>query len=115
MVQDHPDRFLIRWTSTRFAVLAPDVVRRADRAALPPGRAAEVRGARAVAGEIAAFGSNARFAEPALIGAVGVVVAPRGRLLLALTLAIERDKVVGYELIVDPARLQQRDLAVLDK
>jgi RNA polymerase sigma-70 factor (ECF subfamily) len=98
------------------AVLAPDVVRRADRAALPPGRATEVRGARAVAGEIAAFGSNARLAEPALIdGAVGVVIAPRGRLLLALTVTIERDKVVGYELIADPARLHQLDLAVLDK
>jgi RNA polymerase sigma-70 factor (ECF subfamily) len=43
------------------------------------------------------------------------VVAPRGRLLLALTLTIERDKVVGYELIADPARFQQLDLAVLDK
>ena len=40
--------------------------------------------------------------------------AGRGRL-LALTLTIERDKVVGYELIADPARFQQLDLAVLDK
>jgi RNA polymerase sigma-70 factor (ECF subfamily) len=98
------------------AVLAPDVVRRADRAALPPGRATEVRGARAVSEEIVVFGSNSRFAEPALVnGAVGVVVAPRGRLLLALTFTIEGEKIAGYELVADPARLQQLDLAVLDE
>ena len=97
------------------AVLAPDVVRTADPAALPPGRAAEVRGARAVAEEIAVFGRNARFAEPALVnGAVGVVVAPHGRLLLALAITIEDEKITGYELIAEPARLHRLDLAVLD-
>ena len=98
------------------AVLAPDVVRRADRAALPPGRATEVRGARAVAEEIVVFGRNARFAALALVnGAVGIVVAPRGRLQLALTVTIDGGKIVGYELIADPTRLQQLDLAVLDE
>jgi hypothetical protein len=98
------------------AVLAPGVLRRADRAALPAGRAAEVRGARAVAEEIVVFGQNARFAEPALIdGTVGIVVAPRGRLLLAVTVTIEGEWVSGYELIGDPTRLQHLDLAVLDK
>ena len=98
------------------AVLAPDVVRRADRAALPSGRATEVRGARAVAEEIVVFGRDSRFAELALVnGAVGLVVAPRGRLQLALTVTIEREKIAGYELIADPSRLQQLDLAVLEK
>jgi RNA polymerase sigma factor (sigma-70 family) len=98
------------------AVLAPDVARRADRAALAPGRPAEVRGARAVSKEIAAFGSNARFASAALVnGAVGVVVAPRGRLLLAIAFTIDGEKITGYELIADPARLQQLDVAVLDE
>ncbi|HLH23282.1 MAG TPA: sigma-70 family RNA polymerase sigma factor [Chloroflexota bacterium] len=98
------------------AVLAPDVVRRADRAALPSGRATEVRGARAVAEEIVVFGRNARFAAPALVnGAVGVVVAPHGRLLLALAVRIEGEQIAEYELIADPARLQQLDLAVLDR
>jgi RNA polymerase sigma factor (sigma-70 family) len=97
------------------ALLAPDVVRRADPAALPAGRATEVRGARAVSEEIAAFGSNARFAEVALVnGAVGIVVAPRGRLLLALAVTIEGERIAGYELIADPARLHELDLAVLD-
>jgi RNA polymerase sigma factor (sigma-70 family) len=96
------------------AVLAPDVVRRADPAALAPGRPAEVRGARNVTREIAAFGANAMVAEPALVnGRVGIVVAPRGRLLLVLAVTIERDKISEYELIADPARLARLDLAVL--
>jgi RNA polymerase sigma-70 factor (ECF subfamily) len=95
------------------AVLAPHVVRVGDRAALPAGRAAEVRGARAVAEEIVVFGRNARFAELALVdGAVGLLVAPRGRLLTALTFTVSGDQITGYELIADPARLRQLDLAV---
>ncbi|WP_328445065.1 sigma-70 family RNA polymerase sigma factor [Amycolatopsis sp. NBC_00438] len=87
-------------------VLAPDVIRRADAAALPVGAALEVRGARAVAEETQVFGKRAHFAEPALInGAVGVVVAPRGRLRLALVVAIEGEQVAGYDVIADPARL----------
>jgi hypothetical protein len=87
------------------AVLAPDVVRRADRAALPAGRATEARGVRDVAAEIVDFGRSARFAELALInGAVGLVVAPHGRLRLALTVTIEGERIAGYELIADPAR-----------
>ncbi|RKT82919.1 RNA polymerase sigma-70 factor, ECF subfamily [Saccharopolyspora antimicrobica] len=97
------------------AVLAPDVVRVADRAALSAGRATEVSGAQAVAEEIAGFGRNARFAEPALVnGAVGLVVAPHGRLLLALAITVEGTKIARYELIGDPARLRSLELAVLD-
>ena len=62
------------------AVLDPDVVLRADRAAVPPGASREVRGAAAVAKQGGHVG-GARAAQPALVnGAVGVVVAPRGRL-----------------------------------
>jgi hypothetical protein len=60
------------------------------------------------------FGRNARYAELALInGSVGIVVAPRGRLLVALAITIEGEKIAGYELIADPARIRQLDLAVL--
>ncbi|WP_033261387.1 sigma-70 family RNA polymerase sigma factor [Amycolatopsis vancoresmycina] len=87
-------------------VLAPDVVRRADAAALPAGAALEVRGARAVAEETQVFGKRARFAATALVdGAVGVVVAPRGRLVLALAVTVEGERVAAYEVIADPARL----------
>ncbi|MFB9907607.1 sigma-70 family RNA polymerase sigma factor [Allokutzneria oryzae] len=96
------------------AVLAPDVVRRADPAALPPGAATEVRGARNVAEGAVVFGRRARFAEVALVnGTVGVVVAPRGRLLSALVVRVAGDRVAEYEVIADPARLRALDLGVL--
>ena len=97
------------------AVLDPDVVRRADRAAIPAGRALEVRGARTVAEEIAVFGARARFAWPALVnGDVGIVVAPHGRLLLALAVTVAHGQVTAYELIAEPARLARLELGVLN-
>jgi ketosteroid isomerase-like protein len=96
-------------------VLAPDVVRRADPAALPSGAAAEVRGARAVAEGTVLLAARARHAELALVnGAVGAIVAPGGRLLIALIFTIEADKIAAYEVIADPVRLRGLDLAVLD-
>ncbi|RLU86848.1 RNA polymerase subunit sigma-70 [Streptomyces griseocarneus] len=97
------------------AVLAPDAVRRADAAAVPPGTATEACGARRVAEGVAVFGRRARYAEAALVdGAVGVVVAPYGRLLFALAFTVEGDRVAAYEVLADPARLQRLELAVLD-
>jgi hypothetical protein len=46
-------------------------------------------------------------------GAVGVVVAPRGRLLLVLDLTITDGKIVAIDVVADPTRLRQLDLAVL--
>ncbi|WP_323180904.1 hypothetical protein [Streptomyces sp. NBC_01142] len=98
------------------AVLAPDVMRRADPAAFPSGAATVVRGAQTVAEETVVFGRRSRFAEPALVnGVVGVVVAPRGRLLLALTFTIEGERIAEYDVIANPARLRQPDLAALDR
>ena len=96
-------------------LLAPDVVRRADPAALAPGRPLEARGADTVANEITLFGQASRYAEPALVnGAAAILVAPRGRLHLAITLTIapESGLITAYELIADPARLARLDLAV---
>jgi RNA polymerase sigma factor (sigma-70 family) len=96
------------------AVLAPDVVRRADATLLAPGRTAELRGAEAVAREMVAFGGRSRYAVPALVnGTAGAVVAPHGRLLLVIAMTVTGDRVSGYELIADPARLGQVELAVL--
>ncbi|QQQ73500.1 sigma-70 family RNA polymerase sigma factor [Saccharothrix sp. 6-C] len=90
------------------AVLDPDVVRRADPAALPPGAATEVRGAHAVAAETVLLAANARHAEPALVdGRVGIVVAPAGRLRLVLTVTVRVDRIAAYDVIADPSRLRQ--------
>jgi RNA polymerase sigma factor (sigma-70 family) len=96
------------------AVLAPDVTRRADRAALPAGGDPVIRGAGPVARQTLVLGPRARFAEPALVdGTVGVVVAPHGRLVLVLTFTVRDGRISGYDVIADPGRLRQLDLAVL--
>jgi RNA polymerase sigma factor (sigma-70 family) len=93
------------------AVLDPDVVFRADRAAVLAGASREVRGALAVARQ---FSGRAQGARPALVnGAVGVVVARRGRLFLVLSLTVTRGKIVEIDVVADPARLRQLDLAIL--
>src|SRR5829696_256947 len=95
------------------AVLDPDVVLRTDRAARRPGMPAEIRGAATVAEQ--AVRGRARAARPVLVnGAVGVVVAPRGRLLMVLDFTIEDGKIVAIDAIADPERLRQLDLAMLD-
>jgi RNA polymerase sigma factor (sigma-70 family) len=98
------------------AVLDPDVVLRADRAAVSAGASGEIRGALAIARQLAGptrFGT--RFARPVLVdGTVGVVVAPRGRLVLLLRLMIRHGKIAEIEAVADPAHLHQLHLAVLD-
>jgi len=93
------------------AVLDPDVVLRHDRTAVPLGASPEVTGALAVAKQ---FAGRAQGARPILMnGAVGVVVAPRGRLLLILDLTIRHGKIAEINVISEPARLQKLDLAVV--
>ena len=99
------------------AVLDPDVVRRADPAALPAGAAAVLRGARAVAEETRTNVARARFAAPALVdGTVGLVVAPAGHLVAVLVLTVDdgAERITGIDVVADPARLAGLALAVLD-
>lgn len=95
------------------AVLDPEVVLRADAGAAPPS-GSEVHGASAVAGRAKSFSERAPSSQLALVnGHVGIVVAPRGRLLLVLALTITRGKIVEIDVIADAARLHQLDLAIL--
>ncbi|WP_280243844.1 sigma-70 family RNA polymerase sigma factor [Nocardia abscessus] len=96
------------------AVLAPDVVRTADAAALPPGLATTVRGASTVAAETVLLRKRSQVATLALVdGHPGIVVAPHGRLLLALTVTVRGDRVAGYRVIADPARLRELSITLL--
>ncbi|MFI1378395.1 sigma-70 family RNA polymerase sigma factor [Embleya sp. NPDC020886] len=98
---------------TLLRVLAPDVVRVADRFAVPDGVTRDVRGARAVAEETRIFAHRARVGEPALVdGRPGIVIAPNGRLFAALRLTIEAGRITRIEVIADPARLAELPLAV---
>jgi RNA polymerase sigma-70 factor (ECF subfamily) len=94
-------------------VLDPNVVLRSDPIVLPPGAPTEVRGAEAIATRAAKGG--ARAAQPALVnGAVGVIVAPRGRLLMVIRFTIKDGKIVEMEAVADPERLRHLDLAILN-
>jgi RNA polymerase sigma factor (sigma-70 family) len=94
------------------AVLDPDVVLRSDLSAAHAVGSREVRGGPAVA-RTAAKG-RARAARPALVnGTVGVVVAPRGRLLMVLAFTIRAHKIVEIDAIADPARLSRLDVLLL--
>ncbi len=101
---------------TLLVQLDPDIVFRADRVAVARGVAGEIRGAAAVARLLTGrtrFGT--RFARLVLVdGTVGVVVAPRGCLLLLLRLMIRGGKIVEIEAVADPAHLHQVRLAVPD-
>jgi RNA polymerase sigma-70 factor (ECF subfamily) len=96
------------------AVLDPDLVVRADLAG-PSGAPSEVRGAAVWAKQAVAYGHLARMVHPALVdGAVGLVMAPQGRLSRALTFKIVNGKITEIEVIGDPARLGELDVSISD-
>ena len=93
------------------AVLDPEVVLRADRAAVQIGASGEVRGVAAVA---RTFAGRAKEAQPALIdGAAGLVWAPGGRPRVVFGFTIEQGKIVAIDMIADRERLGQLDIAIL--
>jgi RNA polymerase sigma-70 factor (ECF subfamily) len=94
------------------AMLDPEVVLRADRAAVAAGASSEVRGAKAVAGT---FSGRARFAKPALVnGAVGAVWAQGGTPRVVFSFTIAHGKIVEIRLVANPESLVKLDLAVFD-
>lgn len=96
-------------------LLDPDVVLRADGASMPGGRPVELRGAELVARNALASSGRARFSAAALVdGSVGIVMAPRGRLFLVLRLRFGHGRITQIEVIADPDRLRDLDLAVAD-
>jgi RNA polymerase sigma factor (sigma-70 family) len=93
------------------AVLDPEVVIRADEAAVKLGAATEVRGAAAVA---ETFAGRAREARPALMaGGIGLVWAPGGRPRVVFAFTMRDGKIVGIDLVADPERINQLDVSVL--
>ena len=96
------------------AVLDPDLVVRVDGAAARAGVPQEVHGAQNWAKGAVAF---ARFIRPATVclvdGALGVVLAPGGRLARVLRFTMKDGKIAQIEIFADPARLELLELAVL--
>jgi RNA polymerase sigma-70 factor (ECF subfamily) len=102
------------------AVLDPEAVIHIEAAAridAPPeevGKPRELRGASTWARQFIALSRGLRFVQPVLIdGSVGVILAPGGKLTKAMTFTFGNGKVTRVEVIGDPARLRQLDIAVL--
>jgi RNA polymerase sigma-70 factor (ECF subfamily) len=96
------------------AVLDPDVVLTSDAAAVPGGVARTIRGAQAVARGARVAAERSRYGRVALVnGAPGLVMAPGGRLVVALAFTYREDQITGIDVIADPERLAGLDIAVL--
>jgi len=90
------------------SLLDPDVIMRADAAAMRLGDRAELRGATEVANF---FSGRAQAARTALLdGVLGVAVAPAGRLLVVLEVRVSGGRITGIEAIADPERLRVMDI-----
>ncbi len=112
------DAFLTALRSGDFeglvAVLDPDVLVHIDETAGRPGAPREIRGARNWAQGAIAFSQMTRFAQAALVdGSVGIVFASDTRLSRVLRFTIANGKIVQADIIAEPARLRELDLAVL--
>ena len=94
-------------------ILDPNVVLRADRGA---GASRVVRGSRAVAGQAlhsSRSSGEELFIKEALVnGAAGVVVFAGGRPFSVMGFTVAGGKIVAIDILADPARLRQLDLAV---
>ncbi|WP_181697063.1 sigma-70 family RNA polymerase sigma factor [Nocardia sp. GTS18] len=86
-------------------ILAPDVVRTADPAALTPGMAAVVRGARAVAEGAVALRQRSREAVLVLVdGRPGLVLERAGRPVFVLTFQVREGRIAAYDVSATPER-----------
>jgi RNA polymerase sigma factor (sigma-70 family) len=95
-------------------VLDPDIVYQADFTGTLKGKPQIVRGATAVVRQARAFVRLARFAQSALVnGAVGIIVAPYGRLHYVAQVTVTGGKITHIHIVADPVALRQMQLAVL--
>jgi RNA polymerase sigma factor (sigma-70 family) len=103
------------------ALLDPEAVIRIDGAARIAGGSPdaehtvrEIRGASLWAKQALAFSRSMAAVQAALIdGSVGLILAPRGKLSRVVTFAVSNDKITRVEIIGEPARLRDLDIAVL--
>jgi RNA polymerase sigma-70 factor (ECF subfamily) len=94
-------------------LLDPDVVLRADVG--PAGESREVRGARAVAGQALFYSRLGLVMQLALVnGAVGAVSTRDGEPFAVGAFIVRGGKIVAIDILADPDRLHELDLAILD-
>ena len=99
------------------AVLDPDIVVRVDEAASRPGAPREIRGAENWARGAIAFSRQLPGAvQPMLVnGEVGLVWTPGGHVFRVLRCSFVNGKIARAEIIADPTRLRELDLAMLEE
>lgn len=99
------------------AVLDPDIVVRIDEAAARPGAPREIRGAENWAKGAIAFSRHlAGAVQPMLVnGEVGLVWAPGGHVFRLLRFSFADGKITAADVIANPSRLREFDLAMLDE
>jgi RNA polymerase sigma-70 factor (ECF subfamily) len=93
-----------------------DGVVRVDAPAAEAAKARELKGASTWAARLIALsqGIPVRFVQPAVIdGSVGVILAPRGKLVRAIVFTFTGDRIKRVESVADPARLRQLEVGVL--
>ncbi|MFG2874860.1 sigma-70 family RNA polymerase sigma factor [Streptomyces sp. NPDC048337] len=96
-------------------LLDPDITLRADKAVGPSPAPIFLSGAVTVAKSAMAAMERAQSTQTALVnGMVGLAMAPLGRLFLVLAFTIEDGLITGIDVIAEPERLRELDLAVLD-
>jgi RNA polymerase sigma factor (sigma-70 family) len=94
------------------AVLDPEVV---GRAVDDQGNVREVRGARTWASGAVTFKHLANHMAPVLLdGAIGLVMAPKGRLFRVLRFTFDGDRITGAEVVSDRAQLAALDIAAIE-
>lgn len=90
------------------AILDPNIVRRADKAAVPHSIPRELRGAALVANEAMTYTRVAHIARQAVVGgSVGFIVAPRGRLRIAVRCTVRAGKITEMVVVADPSGLRK--------
>ena len=97
------------------AVLDPDIVLRADRGP-EPGASKEIRGARAVAKQaLAVRAAPGLIVRPALVNGVAGIISwlPDGQPFSVMAFTVARGRIVAIDVLADPERLRQLDLAAL--
>jgi RNA polymerase sigma factor (sigma-70 family) len=97
------------------AVLDPEVVLRADGGTAPTRPTVVLHGARDVAARAVLTTRLAKFVRPALInGSAGAVAIVDGKPFSVMAFTVAHGKVVAIDVLYDPERLSNLDLAVLD-
>ena len=98
------------------AVLDPDVVVRSDGGTARAALSGVLRGAPAVARQVAGGGARfVPFVRPVLVnGAVGAVVAPAGRVIAVMAFTVAGGRIAAIDTLLDPERLADVDLSALD-